>query len=576
MVSYFYSIIGMEVYNSTRMVHATSEYVEEYYASFDDIGGALLILMAVINQNGWGALQYDFAVRFDSLASSATFFGTFNAISNMIIISLLTGLIWEVFAFTSKSLAEQLKIDEVLEELSVYDRLLSSKTRGSDDKTPANDDDKPKESKSLDLDNIHKRARSHSEKRHGIPSFTRIDVQKYVNKKSGVKLDNSDHSIEKNGEQHHSFSVVVEDDEEYKAEIPKFKVSKARKNNPAEPDSVKTIDVLPDENAEIAKVNNLPNSTGSVYLTNSQPQVNGIVKMADSSSYNSLKDKALDPNQPTSHVGDYEGAKLTSHDSEEAENKVVELFKKTNKKWNKQATEGNLFKFLNQEKKEMEIPDIDYNDDSFFSDKYSKVLNKINYHKLEKKFFVKKINILNCFTHEKNQMDHMMQIIPGQTLDKFASEVAYLRIEDHEEAQQPPEGEENDDELDMMEIGEIIQLATIGQVSQKKFKEIKDKIHEKILKKKRKMEFCKSFLNSYDSNRCAYSRQNHQKGSYARCRYSQYKGNILINLLIPKKYEEGYLSNLYGTWFHKIKAKSPEFLMTNFETENRCLIRLMR
>jgi len=49
---------------------------------------------------------------------SGLFFNTYYAVAYLIIISLLTGLIWEVFAFMDKNLTEQAKVNEFLNEIN--------------------------------------------------------------------------------------------------------------------------------------------------------------------------------------------------------------------------------------------------------------------------------------------------------------------------------------------------------------------------------------------------------------------------------------------------------------------------
>jgi len=53
------------------------------------------------------------------LVKSAFYFNTYHALANLIIISLLTGLIWEVFAFMDKNLNEQAQIEELLAEINI-------------------------------------------------------------------------------------------------------------------------------------------------------------------------------------------------------------------------------------------------------------------------------------------------------------------------------------------------------------------------------------------------------------------------------------------------------------------------
>ena len=108
----------MEIFNSKFAVRSgESPYFEFTYADFDSLGGALLILFQVIVQAGWGELLYDWAWRFDDLTKSSLYFNTFSSVTNYVIISLLTGLIWEVFTYMEKQFEQQDKIEEQLDEI---------------------------------------------------------------------------------------------------------------------------------------------------------------------------------------------------------------------------------------------------------------------------------------------------------------------------------------------------------------------------------------------------------------------------------------------------------------------------
>lgn len=50
MITYLYAVIGMEIFNSRGQIHDSSPYIANPYASFDNFGGALLILFELIVQ----------------------------------------------------------------------------------------------------------------------------------------------------------------------------------------------------------------------------------------------------------------------------------------------------------------------------------------------------------------------------------------------------------------------------------------------------------------------------------------------------------------------------------------------
>ena len=61
--------------------------------------------------------MYDSACRYKDLTKASLFFNTFYSISCFIVISLLTGLIWEVFTYMGKQFEKQDKIEEELEAI---------------------------------------------------------------------------------------------------------------------------------------------------------------------------------------------------------------------------------------------------------------------------------------------------------------------------------------------------------------------------------------------------------------------------------------------------------------------------
>jgi hypothetical protein len=108
MLTYTYAVIGLEIFNESHIIHEESEFVKEgeRYSGFDDIGSALLTLFHIINEATWTDVEFDYIQRFGGLAKVSYFFNSYHALANLVVISLLTGLIWEVFTFMSQNLQE--------------------------------------------------------------------------------------------------------------------------------------------------------------------------------------------------------------------------------------------------------------------------------------------------------------------------------------------------------------------------------------------------------------------------------------------------------------------------------------
>jgi hypothetical protein len=58
----------------------------------------------------WTAIELDAAYRFENLGAAAALFNSYHCITNIILISLLTGLIWEIYTFVNKNLEEETNI----------------------------------------------------------------------------------------------------------------------------------------------------------------------------------------------------------------------------------------------------------------------------------------------------------------------------------------------------------------------------------------------------------------------------------------------------------------------------------
>lgn len=63
-------------------------------------------MLVVVTENGWSNIIYDFADKFNSMFASAMFFDSFYLLVKFIILSLLTGLVWEIFTIISSNISK--------------------------------------------------------------------------------------------------------------------------------------------------------------------------------------------------------------------------------------------------------------------------------------------------------------------------------------------------------------------------------------------------------------------------------------------------------------------------------------
>lgn len=66
-------------------------------------------MLMVVTEIGWSFIIYDYAEMFGSFFASSLFFNSFYLLVKHIILSLLTGLIWEIFTIISHNLGKKKK-----------------------------------------------------------------------------------------------------------------------------------------------------------------------------------------------------------------------------------------------------------------------------------------------------------------------------------------------------------------------------------------------------------------------------------------------------------------------------------
>ncbi|KAL4499686.1 hypothetical protein ABPG72_017226 [Tetrahymena utriculariae] len=150
-VIYIYTAIGVELFNTQLQKIYPSEYgrglcdksdpgktdfndcqqiiINEYqklfyqfiyfyyrYTNFNTFAGASLILLQVCIGAGWGSVVFDFGKKFQDLMTSALYFNSFHFLS-VFVLSLIGGLVWEVFDVVERIMRDQEALDQ---QLSIY------------------------------------------------------------------------------------------------------------------------------------------------------------------------------------------------------------------------------------------------------------------------------------------------------------------------------------------------------------------------------------------------------------------------------------------------------------------------
>ncbi|KAL4476164.1 hypothetical protein ABPG74_009897 [Tetrahymena malaccensis] len=130
-VIYIYTAVGVELFNTELQKLYPSEYGRGLcdqvdplqtdfndcqYVNFNSFGGACMILIQVCVGAGWGNIVFDFGKKFQDLTTSALYFNTFHFLS-VFVLSLIGGLVWEVFDVVERIMRDQEALDQ---QLAIY------------------------------------------------------------------------------------------------------------------------------------------------------------------------------------------------------------------------------------------------------------------------------------------------------------------------------------------------------------------------------------------------------------------------------------------------------------------------
>lgn len=92
MAFYFYSCIGVEIFNSHDYeIKEGSPYDVHYLNQFNDFGKAMLTLLQIMIEQNWVNISYDIAFKFNNYTGSVLYFVSFHIIIALILGSLIKG-----------------------------------------------------------------------------------------------------------------------------------------------------------------------------------------------------------------------------------------------------------------------------------------------------------------------------------------------------------------------------------------------------------------------------------------------------------------------------------------------------
>lgn len=113
MVFHIYALVGMTMFNINFNNYIPITKYETCkpnlpaISDFTTYENALIKMLMVVTENGWSNIIYDYAAKFQSFTKSMMFFHSFYLLVKYIILSLLTGLVWEIFTIISNNLGKK-------------------------------------------------------------------------------------------------------------------------------------------------------------------------------------------------------------------------------------------------------------------------------------------------------------------------------------------------------------------------------------------------------------------------------------------------------------------------------------
>ncbi|EGR34851.1 hypothetical protein IMG5_000790 [Ichthyophthirius multifiliis] len=140
-IFYIYALIGVNIFNTKlNSYRLNSPYDQNNYIDFNNFGNAMLILFQVMIEANWGSFVYDYAYKFDNFTLSVFYFDSFHMIIQLVLISLIKGIVWEVFTVVDKTIKdienrEQIKIQA---ELNNYQNNLNQEVDNQENEEEQN------------------------------------------------------------------------------------------------------------------------------------------------------------------------------------------------------------------------------------------------------------------------------------------------------------------------------------------------------------------------------------------------------------------------------------------------------
>ena len=112
-VYYVYGIFGMFLYNTETNNFIEPDKYEVYkYANFNSLGGAYLLLFQVMVEANWTNIVWGYAYKSQNYPIAIFYFVSWYILISLILLSLIKGIVWEVFIIVDVSQKEFEKMED--------------------------------------------------------------------------------------------------------------------------------------------------------------------------------------------------------------------------------------------------------------------------------------------------------------------------------------------------------------------------------------------------------------------------------------------------------------------------------
>ncbi|KAL4467991.1 hypothetical protein ABPG72_015861 [Tetrahymena utriculariae] len=105
-IYYIYTYIGLDNFNTNTFRYNENSPYDQNYVDFNNFHGAMLIFFQIMVEANWSSYIYDIAYKFDIPIEANILFISYDFIQNFILLSLVKGIVWEVFTVVNQELKQ--------------------------------------------------------------------------------------------------------------------------------------------------------------------------------------------------------------------------------------------------------------------------------------------------------------------------------------------------------------------------------------------------------------------------------------------------------------------------------------